>query len=230
MNGTHRESKLVALDDGHGLETAGKKTPEFPDGSFMRENEFNNAVVKLVAMDLRRHNVEVVFTALTDEDVPLAVRTEMANNSGADIFVSVHANAYGNGEWNDIGGIETYHYPSSVNGKMLAEKIHKYLIRGTPLADRGIKTATWYVLKYTHMPAVLVECGFMTNKEEARLLLSDAYRAECAGEITQGILDYFDMEYVQQDGQESEQPNGQPDYKQKYEDLRTAIREALEEY
>ena len=208
----------VALDDGHGTETPGKRTPKFPDGSFMHEHEFNSAVVDIIAGELKRHSVDVVLTVTEAYDVPLQTRCDIANREKADIFVSVHANAYGDGvNFNEACGIDTFHYPNSVEGKRLAECIHKYLMQGTPLENRGVKTATWHVLKYTHMPAVLCECGFMTNLHEAKMLMSDWYRQECAKEITQGILEYLGVKYI-------------PllDYKVKYEALKEALRDILE--
>ena len=184
----------IALDDGHGIETLGKRTPLLPDGTFMHENEFNNAVVQLIKMKLQNQKdiFKPLLTALGDVDVSLDERVNVADNAKANIFVSVHANAMTD-EFTEHSGIETFHYPGSVNGKRLAEIIHNNLIKGTPLKDRGIKTAGFYVLKYTNMPAVLVECAFMTNLKEARLLLSGAYREECATEIYNGICEYFNV-------------------------------------
>ena len=95
-------------------------------------------------------------------------------------------------------GIEVYHYPTSKNGLKAATAIHRHMIQGTTQKDRGIKTAKFYVLKYTNMPAVLVECGFMDNLREATLLLSDDFRQECANDICKGICEYFNIKYVEQ--------------------------------
>lgn len=184
----------VALDDGHGMETPGKRTPKFEDGTFMKENEFNAAVVKIIERHLKRHNIKVVLTAPTDKDTPLKTRCETANKANADVFVSVHANAY-KGAWGNAKGIETYHYPGSSKGKKLATCIQRELMNGTKMVDRGVKTAKFYVLKNTKMPAALCECGFMDNKREARLLMSKEYREECGEEIARGILKYFGLSF-----------------------------------
>ena len=167
----------IAIDDGHGMETAGKRTPAFSDGSVMRENEFNRAVVAYLHDELIRNGFSVVLTAPEDCDTSLSTRVERANDAHADYFVSVHANAFGNG-WNDANGVETFVYAlNDAKTTGLARCIQHDLIQATGLRDRGVKeNPTLYVLRKTTMPAVLCECGFMTNAAEAKLLKSDAYR------------------------------------------------------
>ena len=82
------------------------------------------------------------------------------------------------GKWQDASGIETYHYHTSKNGKRLAEILHRNVLKGTPLRNRGVKTANFHVLHETNMPAVLLELGFMDNLVEAQLLLTNTYRYE----------------------------------------------------
>ena len=185
----------VAIDDGHGMDTAGKRTPKFPDGSFMRENEFNREVAELLKIKLEELGIETIMTAPGDTDIPLRQRTAAANEAKADLFVSIHANAY-KGVWGNHGGIETYHYYNSVKGKKAAQIIHKHLIKGTQLKDRGIKEAGFYVLKYTWMPAVLVECGFMDSLVDVKYLLSSDYRKKTAVKIANGICEYFGVDYL----------------------------------
>ncbi len=189
---------LIAIDDGHGMETSGKRTPIFPDGTFMHENEFNNAVAQLIKINLERCGFKIIMVAPKDNDTPLSERTNAANNAKADFYISVHANA-ATGSWSDASGIETYHYPTSADGQTAAKIIHKHLIQGTPLKDRGVKSAKFYVLKYTHMPSVLVECGFMDNLKEATLLLTGTYRRECADEISKAICEYFKVTWIESD-------------------------------
>jgi N-acetylmuramoyl-L-alanine amidase len=187
---------LIAIDDGHGMETAGKRTSMFPGTNvFMRENEFNNAVAQLLKINLESAGFDTLMVAEGDTDIPLKVRTDAANKANADLYVSIHANAY-KGEWGEWGGISTYHYPGSVEGKKAAEIIHKNLLQGTKLGDRGVLTENFHVLRETNMPAVLCECAFMDNLSEAKLLLTGAYRQECACEICKGICEYYGVEWV----------------------------------
>lgn len=186
---------LIAIDDGHGMSTAGKRTPRLPDGRVMKENEFNRAVAALLDGHLRRSGFRTLLVAPTDSDTPLRERTRAANNAKADFYISIHANAYGNG-WNSVRGIETYHFTGGNEGRKAAEIIHRYLLGGTVLPNRGVKNRkNLAVLRDTLMPAVLVECAFMTNLDDALLLLSDSYREECARELALGICEYFGVPF-----------------------------------
>lgn len=186
---------LIALCDGHGMDTPGKRTPVFPEGGVMKENEFNSAVVKYLDEELRRCGFRTLLVAPTDYDTPLSERVKKANQAGADFYLSVHANA-NTGKWGDWGGIETYACPKGESLR-IGKIIHKYLLKGTELRDRGVKDGSHlYVIKNTKMPAVLVECGFMDNLEEARLLKSDAYRRECAVELAMALCEAYGIKYV----------------------------------
>jgi N-acetylmuramoyl-L-alanine amidase len=179
----------IMLDAGHGYSTDGKRSP---DG--LREYEFNRAVANY-ARDLLQNyeNVTVYFAHSDQRDVPLQERTNKANNLKVDCYVAIHANAYGS-TWNDAGGIETYvHISKPPEATKLAEKIQRNLVISTGMRDRGVKTADFHVLRETNMTAVLVECGFMTNREEVKLLRSDTYRRTCAEAIVKAIADQYKL-------------------------------------
>ena len=183
--------KKVMIDDGHGSGTPGKRTP---DG--YQENRFNKAVVDFLNTHLKRCGFETSLAAPGDSDASLKSRTDKANKWGADAFVSVHYNALKD-HWRDgEGGIETFHYPGSTSGKKLATSIHKQLVKGTKLKDRGVKSGNLHVLRETNMPAALPECGFMDIKKEAELMKSATYQKECAEEIAKGVCDFFGVKYV----------------------------------
>ncbi len=195
---------LTILDGGHGLETQGKRTPIFPDGTLLKENEFNDDVVMRVYNKLNKvESMDVAFTAEENYDVPLNTRVIRANRAWAEhqeqfgkenskcILISVHANAYGNGTtFNTAKGIETYCCPTPPSERVLAETIHKHLKQGTTQVDRGVQEICFAILK-GNMTSCLVECAFMTNLDEANLLKQEAFRQECADEIVAGILEYF---------------------------------------
>lgn len=195
---------LIATDDGHGMETAGKRTPQFADGTYMKENEFNRAVIDKLNVHLKRNNFDVLHVSAGDADVPLKTRTDLANNKisngfgrPADAFVSVHANAAGN-VWNSkVKGIEIFYRAGYKEGKKLAQDVQEYLVKGTPLINRGLKTDNLHITRESKMPAILIEGGFMDNPDEAKLLMSDAYREECAEEIARGLCQYFGRTYIE---------------------------------
>lgn len=188
---------LIATDAGHGQETSGKRTQPFPDGSVMKENTFNRAVVGYLIAELERNGFDTVNVAPEMTDTALSVRTTRANNAGADIYISVHANAYGNG-WNDANGIETLVYSIGDNEQtQLAKLVQAKLIAETGLKDRGVKERTdLAVLRDTIMPAILCECGFMTNLTEAKFLISDDYRRKVAKAICKGVCAYYGKNYI----------------------------------
>lgn len=182
----------VALDAGHGLNTAGKRTP---DG--MHEWSFNSVVASYISDELKGY--ENVYILRVDDitgtiDVPLSTRTIKANSWRANAYISIHANAFGTGDWNTASGIETFvHTEASKESSVLAKLVQEELIKSTKRSDRGIKSANFAVLRTTNMPAILVECGFMTNKEEATLLKSDAYRKVCAAAIVKGLAGMYGL-------------------------------------
>lgn len=189
---------MIAIDDGHGMETAGKRTPAFSDGSIMKENEFNRAVADYLAAALKRNGFDVLMVAPGDQDAALKTRVQRANDTRAAAYISIHANAFGTA-WNDANGLETWIYekvmPDSETYRF-ADCIHKELIKATGLRNRGMKRSSdLFVLKNTAMHAALVECGFMTNKEEAALLMDETYRKKCGEAICRGVCAFYDRKY-----------------------------------
>lgn len=102
-------SKLVAIDNGHGQNTAGKRTPKMPDGRVIHEWEFNHPTAKKLEQILKRCGLNTLMVSDTKADTSLGTRVNRANNAKADVFVSIHYNAY-KSIWGNHGGIETFHY------------------------------------------------------------------------------------------------------------------------
>ncbi len=121
------------------------------------------------------------------EGADLAARVEIANAAGAEIFVSVHNNALAA----TSSGTETYHfYYSSTAARTLAESVHAQMLPALGLPDRGVKSAGFFVLRHTRMPAILVEGAFLSNPSEALLLADPAARQRIAEAIGRGIAAY----------------------------------------
>ena len=184
------------IDAGHGYSTPGKRSP-----AGMREYEFNRAAAQAVKeMLLKYENTEVYFTHSDKEDVSLQRRTDFANSKHGDVFLSIHANAFGNG-WNEACGIETYVYNTRPEKAVrLANTIQNRLVSVTNLVNRGVKAADFHVLRETEMTAVLIECGFMTNKREADLLKTASYRNTCGEAIAEAVAEFYRLQKKEESG------------------------------
>jgi N-acetylmuramoyl-L-alanine amidase len=132
---------------------------------------------------LEKAGYKVVMTRNTDVFVPLGTRVAMANSYPNAIFVCVHFNS---ATRSGANGIETYFY--SAESAPLAASIHSAVVGGAPSENRGVRRRGYFVLRRTTIPAVLVECGFLTNPTEAQYAQSNAYRQKLAEEIALGIL------------------------------------------
>lgn len=169
----------IAIDAGHGWTTPGKRTP---DG--MKEFEFNRETA-LILQELLP--ADVLYVHDEKRDVSLSERVQKANAADADLYISIHANAFGTG-WTSPHGIETYiHSSRPAKALAIAKMVQHELVLATGRRDRGVKTADFYVLRKTKMPAILIEAGFMTNQAEANLLKTNAYRQTCAKAIAAAI-------------------------------------------
>lgn len=183
----------IVIDAGHGPETPGKRSPD----GVLREYMFNSVTARYVIELLKQYDgVEIMATFEDGRDVPLKERTERANNWGADVFISIHANAMGD-NWSSAKGIETFEYlhTDPVTDR-LAQVIHRHMIQETKRMDRGLKRADYHVLRETHMPGVLIECGFMDNVEDCALLCSDEYRRTCAKAIVGAIVELYSLQMI----------------------------------
>lgn len=177
----------IIIDAGHGPQTAGKQSP---DGS-LKEFMFNSRVADMVKEILLDRGISTIFTHDINRDVPLNERIKLANQLKGTAFISIHANAFGT-SWNDANGIETYVYVNPMKAsKDLAQMMQASMVHTCERRDRGVKYANFAVLRETKMPAILIECGFMTNKEECQLLKSESYRKKCANAIVFSIQNWM---------------------------------------
>ena len=194
----------VAIDAGHGSNTAGKRTV---DG--YREHWINVKVAYYCEQFLKKYGVDVFrcawddTNAKDDTDVPLSTRQKQIKNAKCNIALSMHANAHGSGStWTSANGVETLvHNMSSRVGDSvkLANCIQKQLVKGTKQTDRGVKKMTLAMCNCAAMgvkAAALMEIGFMTNEYEADLMKTDAFCKEQGEEIAKGVLDYFKIDYT----------------------------------
>ena len=175
----------VVIDPGHG----GPDPGAIGIGG-IRETDVVLEVSKIVKKLLSEKGVRVVLTRNNEIDLDLQPRVSLANNTDADIFVSIHANA-SRGKRRDINGLETFYF-RGWRGRLLAKRIQKQILRVSPGSpDRGVKQGRFYVIKNTKMPAVLVEVGFLTGRLDARRLEKTAHRKKIAYAIARGIIEYL---------------------------------------
>jgi N-acetylmuramoyl-L-alanine amidase len=168
----------VVIDAGHGgFDRGGIPGQRVPEKMMTLD-----VALKLKPI-LEKAGYRVVMTRSTDIFVPLGTRVAIANSYPNAIFVCIHFNSASR---SGASGIETYFY--STESAPLAASIHSAVDGGAPSENRGVRRRGYFVLRRTTVPAVLVECGFLTNPTEAQYALTTAYRQRLAQEIAHGIL------------------------------------------
>lgn len=180
---------LVYLDPGHG---GTDTTNGSPDGKY-KEHEFSVDVGRRLRSLLLEQGVAVGMTHEASYEAPpsLQARAQMANKAGADLFVSLHTNAAaGTGAWHTASGLVVYTYAAGGVRDELAKAIIKRMeAAGVKIFGSRLYHAKFAVLKYTAMPAVLIEYGFHDNREDVELLKKMSYRQKLAEATAQGICD-----------------------------------------
>lgn len=185
---------VVAVDSGHGS----------PDGgavgvSGTLEKDINlDIALKLEELLSARGN-KVIMTREGDSGLhdgtgtirekkiaDMKKRVEIINNSNADLFISIHMNSLDD---STVSGLHLFYTPGDEDIKPLAESIQESLAEATGAAAHDIRPASpsLYLMKYAEIPGILIECGFLSNPDEERLLKSDAYRSRIAWGIAQGL-------------------------------------------
>jgi N-acetylmuramoyl-L-alanine amidase len=167
----------VVIDAGHG----GHDRGGIP-GQRIAEKEMTLDVAQRLRNLLTASGYRVVMTRDSDVFVPLPTRVAIANSYRNAIFVCIHFNS---ARRMGAGGIETYFY--SRDSLPLASAVHYFVAGGAPSSNRGVRRRGYYVLRKTNIPAVLVECGFLTNPTEAAYAQTASYRQKLAEEIATGV-------------------------------------------
>ncbi len=176
--------KKVFIDPGHGGIDSGAVGVDN-----LLEKDINLSVAKKVESLLKTQNLEIKLSRTSDTEVSLDERTKAANSWNADCYVSIHCNAY-NGS---TKGVETFSYSTATND--LAKYVHdEIIISGAYTVNRGLKTASFYVLKYTTMRACLIEMAFIDNVDDSKILVQR--QDDLALAITKGICKYLGFEYT----------------------------------
>ena len=189
------KGRKIAIDPGHGGSDSGAIGP-----TGVMEKSVTIRVSKELKRLLEAEGATVILTRTGDTEVSpkgakatsveeLEARCEIANKANADIFISVHADAFTNRE---VKGTTAYYYTKgSPQSKRLADSVRTALIDAIGTLDRGTQTSNFYVVKHTDMPSILVEISFISNADEERMMNSEAGIKKIARGIADGIADYF---------------------------------------
>lgn len=196
----------VLIDAGHGIDTAGKRSP---DGAFL-EYKWNREVADYVMDLLEDYDFDASLLVTETNDIPLKTRVRRVNEvcsllgSENVLLVSIHSNACGNGkEWMNAQGWSCYTTKGETKSDRVASclydafeaefkdrKIRRDLTDGDPDWEED-----FYIIKRTSCPAVLIENFFYDNKEECRWLLQDLTKMRIAKAIVEGIQGYYGNRY-----------------------------------
>ena len=182
----------IAIDAGHGINTAGKRCAKQYDENETREWILNSRVATKVCEILNASGIETIrIDDITgNTDIPLNVRTKNANNSNVDLLVSIHHNAGGG------TGIETYVYNNAcLNGETgkIAKMINDKVVEKTEMKNRGVKLGDFAMVRDTKMSACLIECGFMDNEYDTPIILTEEYANKVVEGIAEAICEYYSI-------------------------------------
>ncbi|SHK19887.1 N-acetylmuramoyl-L-alanine amidase family protein [Desulforamulus aeronauticus] len=200
-------NKLIVVDPGHGGRDPGKIGV-----SGVPEKAINLEVSKRLAMVLGQMGAAVILTRDTDIDLSddatpgwqgkkrqdLSRRADRANERNADLYISIHCNAFPSAREH---GAQVFSHPESGQSKILAECIQKEMTTILGNTKRQAKQVDYYALRKTKMPAAIVEIGFVTNPEEDKLLQDPLYQSKVAWSIAAGIIKYYSGEQVEGQGE-----------------------------
>lgn len=181
------DGKVVIIDPGHGGEDPGAVGYDDNGKAVAYESHINLSIALLVGEILEENGVEVIYTRNKDKYISLQERSDLANNTECDFFVSIHCNSIENA---DIAGTQVYYHPSSEIGTILAENIYDNVLDATNLSPKGTQNGSHlFVIRTTTSPAVLVETAFISNKSDRKYLLSKDGQQALATAIAEGILE-----------------------------------------
>lgn len=184
-------NKIIIIDAGHGGDDPGK-----PGTLGKNEDELNLEIAMKLRELIEESGGIAVMTreddALSDSSLmkDLKNRVYKGNDSMGDIFISIHLNSFTQSQYK---GAQVFYQNNSKRGKFLAETIQDELKKTLdPGNDREAKSSnSYFVLRHAKMPAVIVECGFMSNPYEEKLLNDKNYQYKIAWGIYKGIIRYF---------------------------------------
>lgn len=175
--------KTIVIDAGHGNQDSGALGI-----TGKKEKDFNLSLALKIQQLLKKESgIKVIMTRDDDTFLELKERVSVANTAKADLFLSIHANSGPA----SATGTETYY--NRADSKTYANTVHKYLVQAAGLKDRGVKTANFYVIKNTTMPAILLEVGFLTNATDEAALFNETFQNRVAEGVVKGMKEYLGL-------------------------------------
>jgi len=192
--------KLIALDAGHGMVTAGKRCLQSLDPNQTREWWLNDRIMDQVQSLLATYDCQVLRVDDTTgaKDISLSARVKAANSAKANIYISMHHNAGLNGR--SGGGTVVYYSSNKLERAVQAQKLYNAIIHRTGLSgNRSEKVVKkgFYVIAHTTMPAFLVENGFMDSPTDVPVILSDQHAARTAVAVVEFLVDALQLKKEQ---------------------------------
>lgn len=179
--------KLIVLDAGHGGKDPGAVSP-----NKQKEKDFALSTALKIAELLKNDpNIDLVLTRSDDTYPTLQGRVKMANDLKADLFISIHANSIPTTSKSNPSGVETYYTRN--DSLQFAKTVHKYLVPASGLADRGVRQNSLHVTRETTMPAILLECGYLSNAKDEALLFDNNFQQRIAEATVAGIKEYLGL-------------------------------------
>ncbi|MGQ3481747.1 N-acetylmuramoyl-L-alanine amidase [Paenibacillus sp. TY11] len=177
--------RIVVIDPGHG-----GKDPGAGSVTGRHEKEFTLAVALKVEQLLRNDpDIQIVLTRNGDTYPTLDERPQIANNQQASVFVSIHGNSMPASNNGKANGSETYYARQESLG--LATTMHRHLVDATGFKDNGIKVANHVVTRKSQMPAVLLECGYLSNLSNEAAMFTEETQEKIAEGIVDGLKEYL---------------------------------------
>lgn len=174
----------VVIDPGHGGYDTGASYGGF------EEKDITLLLSNKLKKSLEKYGIRVFLTRDDDSFLSLAERVEITNSIKPNVFISIHNNAIVTSRV--IRGVETYFWTHQ--SQKLAYLIHKSILSHINIPDHYIRKARFYVIKYTSVPAVLAELGFLSNHDDRKLLISSNTQDEYTKALTEAILKFLDIE------------------------------------
>jgi N-acetylmuramoyl-L-alanine amidase len=200
--------KVIVIDPGHGEWDPGKQNRS------VNEKDINLAISDKLQQLFELGGAVVLTTRSTDDSLAdrkradLTASAALANAASADVFISIHQNSF---DSPSVHGAQVFYHATGTNSKVLAELIQERLNTfvgkhgGSAMTRPAKESESYFVLKKTTMPAVIVECGFMSNLRDLELLQNEDFQEKVCWAIYMGVMDYFDKLAAGEVGPSTEQ-------------------------